>query len=227
MSSRLIYLKCFCQINKLSFLIKNNNEHKFFLSFFKEVYCPHVNPPEFGLISSDKPSTQWGYPLNTTLEFTCVQGYRLENSVLRLHVCSSNGTWLGSDRMICMPLVTPTTTTTTTRSTTSNITASTIASKATVSTKPSSQIQYRYEACKIDTTSIIISYANSINTNLVQSVNDFVFKNATIGNFIEHGSSVGYHCKANALIIYMAKCINGTLLMEQNCNELTKGWSLQ
>lgn len=56
----------------------------------------------------------------------------------------------------------------------------------------------------------------------MQSVNDFVFQNATIGNFIEHGATVSYYCKANNLITYTAKCINATLLMEQNCNELTK-----
>lgn len=190
-----------------------------------------MSPPEYSLINSNKQSTPSGYPLNTTLEFTCVQGYRLEGS--RLHTCSADGTWHG-ERVTCVAL---TTTTTTTRTTTTITTRTTsildrvkdgrVTGLSQQQTTLSSSLssgppRSRYEACKIDTSSIIISYANSINTNMMQSVNDFVFQNATIGNFIEHSATVSYYCKANNLILYTAKCINGTLLMEQNCNELTK-----
>jgi hypothetical protein len=76
---------------------------------------------------------------------------------------------------------------------------------------------YEYESCRIDTSSILISYSNSLNTQF-PSVNDFVFLNGTIG--VEHGTSVSYYCKSNSFVTYQARCNNGTLLMEQNCNEL-------
>lgn len=176
-----------------------------------------MSPPEYGLISANKQSTSHGYPSNTTLEFTCIQGYRLEGS--RWHLCTGEGKWSG-DRVSCTQV---TTTPTTTTSTTMVVISST-RSPLFMSSSSSSNPRSRYESCKIDTSSIIISYANSINTNFVQSVNDFVFENASIGTFIEHGAMVGYHCKAHSVITYMAKCINGTLLMEQNCNELSKGY---
>jgi hypothetical protein len=178
-----------------------------------------VSPPEYGLINSNKQSTSSGYPLNTSLEFACVQGYRLQGT--RVHVCSLNGTWTG-ERVTCTLIET-----TTNRF--SSHTSSSIKNTLEQQQQQQQQQQHqqptqrsRHEACKIDTSSIIISYANSINTNYVQSVNDFVFQNVTIGDFIEHGTMASYYCKANNFIAYSAKCINGTLLMEQNCNELTK-----
>lgn len=139
-----------------------------------------------------------------------------------MHVCGSDGRWHG-DRVVCVAIVETTTPPPPAVKTyfPSDRVGTSTPLVATASS-PSLSRSSRYEACKIDTSSIIISYANSINTNMMQSVNDFVFQNATIGNFIEHGATVSYYCKANNLITYTAKCINGTLLMEQNCNELTK-----
>lgn len=77
------------------------------------------------------------------------------------------------------------------------------------------------QECKIDQSSMLISYTDTI-ASPTQSANDFVFINATIGSFIKNDESVTYNCKNNNITTYIAKCMNGTLLMQQNCNELTK-----
>jgi hypothetical protein len=77
------------------------------------------------------------------------------------------------------------------------------------------------QECKIDQSSMLISYTDTF-ASPTQSANDFIFINSTIGNFIKNDESVSYYCKNNNITTYFAKCMNGTLLMQQNCNELIK-----
>jgi hypothetical protein len=181
--------------------------------------CSFVSPPENGLIHANKQFRQNGYPINTTLEFTCQEGYKLYGS--KYFNCASNGVngeWMG-DIPECVKEVesTPTYSLTSTLASTKN---------GDFLIKPNEKDPIKQEdiinqECKIDQSSMLISYTDTY-ASPSQSANDFVFINSTIGNYIKHDESVTYYCKNNNITTYIAKCMNGTLLMQQNCNELTK-----
>lgn len=162
-----------------------------------ELYCPLINSPENGMINSNKQPTSTGYPLNTTVEYSCTSGFRLKGSNRRICVeKEEKAEWFGEGGLC---------------EATNDLT-----------TLPVIQAVYVEESCKIDSSSMLISYSN---LNEIQSQSfddDFIFLNGTIGGFIKHGQTVLYYCKTNNLINYSAKCINGTLLMQQNCNEFIK-----
>lgn len=210
------------------------------------IYCPFINPPENGLINTNKQSISSGYLVNTTIEFSCIQGYQLQGS--KYHNCQDiNGTGLWVGHMVkCVPI--------TTTSTTSRVTSTTTSSSTTmldnsddddiddegdeeelndipsttrsVSTKKiqdsiSETSKILHEPCKIDPSSMLVSYSNLPLTN-IQVGDEYIFINATIGNYIQNGDTVGYNCRSNTLVNYYAKCLNGTLFMQQNCNELAR-----
>ena len=147
--------------------------------------------------SSNIKSTKYGFDVNTTLEYSCVAGYRLVGDSFR--VCSSNGEWIDKKQPHCLPIEPDTT-------------------KA-VNSLPVSQLTWKELKCKIDSSSMLFSY-NDLSI-AIQSQNEFLFLNATPGSFIEHGTSVSYFCKETEIEhVYFAKCFNGTLVTQQNCNEL-------
>lgn len=183
-----------------------------------ELSCPFVNPPENGLINTNKQSTSNGYSLNTTLEFSCLPGYKLHGS--RIYVCISNGThavWKG-ETVSCMLDAHKPTTTTTQQTTTTTISLD----KPDTSNQIGQDINENLiESCKIDQSSTLMAHSNLIPT--VQSLNEYIFLNTTIGNFIQNGIAVAYQCRTSKLITHNAKCINGTLYMQQNCDDLGRG----
>lgn len=167
----------------------------------QELFCPFKYPPENGLINSSGQATSSGYALNTTIEFKCVKGYKLRGP--RIILCKERSNveqadWSEVENVTCEidPEV----------------------------LKAVTKIEYLEESCKIDFSSMLISYS-SLDQAPTQTQNfndDFVFINATIGEFIRHEQTVLYFCKTKSQISYTAKCLNGTLLMQQNCNELKK-----
>ena len=51
------------------------------------------------------------------------------------------------------------------------------------------------------------------------SSNDFYFINSTSDGMLENDKTARYYCKDTPNESYLAKCLNGTLLMEQSCDE--------
>jgi hypothetical protein len=84
------------------------------------------------------------------------------------------------------------------------------------------EINVNYEPCKIDAASMLLSYANSNDAVPINTFEEFIFENATQGEYIDHGQTVSYHCINNMAAIYAAKCLNGTLFLQQSCHELRK-----
>jgi len=163
--------------------------------------------------SNSKP-TKHGFNVNTTLEYACVAGYRLVGAIYRQ--CSSNGEWIDKKQAYCLPIESITTTasdSTDTANAKSTVTSLLVTQSAMI-------VQTSKEQnCRIDSSSMLFSY-NDLSI-AIQSQNEFLFLNATQGSFIEHGTSVSYFCKETEIDhVYFAKCFNGTLVTQQNCNEL-------
>lgn len=73
--------------------------------------------------------------------------------------------------------------------------------------------------CKLNSAFQLISYANNVGPSTDSSdSDDFVFSNVT--SPLNHGSSAIYKCQRNLKNSYMARCSNGTLIMQQNCNSI-------
>ncbi len=227
---------------------------------FKDQFCPFVDPPENGLISSNRLSTPNGFLPNTTIEFTCLPGYTLHG--MRFYQCMENvelsrAEWSDQMSIKCEPEIT--TTTLSESTTTSTITTMTtihymggsaeadnidddigevdfvrddedengsIVNSNNNQNKDDQQppnASVNFEACKIDAASMLLSYANSNDAVPINGFDEFIFENATHGEYIDHGETVLYHCISNMEAIYAAKCSNGTLFLQQNCHELRKG----
>jgi hypothetical protein len=133
--------------------------------------------------------------------------------------CSWNGEWIDKKQPYCVPIEAITTTDSTTTFTISSKTTKNTVNTILV-TQPVSIIQTsKDQKCRIDSSSMLFSY-NDLSI-AIQSQNEFLFLNATPGSLIEHGTSVNYFCKETDIDhVYFAKCFNGTLVTQQNCNEL-------
>jgi hypothetical protein len=175
-------------------------------------------------------ATQNGYPLNTTIDISCMNGFRLKGQ--KHYKCiekeNSIASWNSEINVNCVPETTkPTTIVTTTTSTSTthyfdkNYSLEDDIDPESYAKKTSKSHVY-YESCKIDSSSMLLSFSNLINSPL-QLFNEFIFKNASVGSFIEHDSTAAYHCAGNSNANYIAKCLNGTLFMQQNCNEVNSG----
>ena len=83
-------------------------------------------------------------------------------------------------------------------------------------------VNMKEQNCKIDSSSMLFNYGGNFDsTTLIQTQNEFIFLNATPGSFIEDGATVSYYCKDSEIEhVFYAKCFNGTLVTQQNCNEL-------
>ena len=193
------------------------------------MYCPFVNPPENGLITTNKETTPNGYHLNTTVEFSCLDGYTLIGSKFNLCVSSSNetsiGYWKGGPAT-CIPKTTTQTTSSssTTEKTATTTTTSTNADISILSTtsglKPHQLVDHDWSMCKLDLSSTLVSYQESLITT--QCMDNYRFLNATMGSFLANNELVTYQCFHSSTTSYNAKCLNGTLYLQQNCNEILK-----
>ena len=204
----------------------------------QEFYCPFVSPPENGRIHSNKLSTLNGYPINTSIEFSCLPGYHLKGT--RQYNCIerrsnfSGGEWNEPVRINCQREFIASTTISTAVIFKTVPALSTSTTKATFeytnlgeyiesAAAESPDLSSPFESCKIDSSSMLLSYANMMSAVAMQMFDEFVFSNASIGTYIHHGGTVSYSCvKYQPTAVYVAKCLNGTLFMQQNCNELSK-----
>lgn len=59
---------------------------------------------------------------------------------------------------------------------------------------------------------------NESSRNNIADSDNFAF--AQNSGFIEHERSSGYYCKDDKSTHYVARCLNGKLFMEKNCDEL-------
>jgi hypothetical protein len=136
-----------------------------------------VSPPENGLINSNKQFKKHGYPVNTTLEFSCLPGFKLYGS--RPHTCVTDGyrgEWIG-DRVQCRPEETSThvVSPTTVSMKASDVNEASIVHDEDILFKPYEKIEINksiksedesaeivYEECKIDQSSMLISYSDII-----------------------------------------------------------------
>lgn len=128
--------------------------------------------------------------------------------------CNQDGKWLG-DFPYCIALPTTTMKTTTTTTTTATTTKRLTTSVTTTVPQPKTEID-----CKLNTESILVTYSTNLASKIYDS-NDFVFLAAN--EILRHEESSSYYCKSYRNTHYIAKCLNGTLIMEQDCTELPTG----
>ena len=164
-----------------------------------------MSPPENGLINANKESTSSGYLLNTTLEFSCIHGYSLVGS--RFNLCTNNGThvhWKGGPA-ICLPITTIMTT-----NAPSNAQTTTI-------------IAVSASTCKLDLASSVVSFHNTT-TIVKQCMDNYRFLNASFDSLVPNNAALVYQCLHTTADVFNAKCMNGTLHLQQNCHELIKSY---
>jgi hypothetical protein len=158
------------------------------------------------LINANKQSVTNGYLLNTTLEFSCLNGYTLVGSKINLCVSNfTNGYWKGGTAL-CLPIstISPTTTITTD--------ATTI--------KSQTDYSLSMYTCKLDLASTLVSFQDTTMSTLC--MDNYKFLNASFGSYLSNNALVIYQCLNTNLEKFSAKCLNGTLYLQQNCNELIK-----
>lgn len=171
-----------------------------------------------------------GYPLHTVLDFSCLPGYNLNGS--KQYHCLERADLSGADwseeiSVSCLPNPTTrsTITTRTTTSTTTSTTTTLVTTSLTSATRHAPPSHTKYESCRIDSSSMLLSYSSLITISTPHIFNELAFTNVSVGNYVEHGQSAAYSCK-NHPGTFLARCLNGTLFMQQNCHELlSKGIS--
>jgi hypothetical protein len=199
------------------------------------MYCPFISPPTNGLMHSSQSPNLKGYSLNTTIQFSCHEGYRLEgNHTVVCVLQGSNVAWKG-EHVSCQKTTTTrkTTTSTTTLTTTTSATSRITSSKQTATTtrtllntqdsNESNQVDYinlfSESDCRLDS-SILISFSNLVTT--VQSFEEYIFLNISVGKHLVNGESIKYKCRNDVDSFYFGKCLNGTIYMQKNCNYAVK-----
>jgi hypothetical protein len=163
-------------------------------------------------MSSSKKSTQHGYPFNTTVEFNCLKGFKLSGS--KVFTCESSGHWKG-EKPACMREM-----------------GSTLLTTPTSSSSKATHVELDETAdsnsnCRLDLSmSELESLANEVvdgGSNKHESSSEFVFINQTSNRaapyYLSNGLSISYYCRTNEMLHYVAKCMNGSLIMEHNCNQ--------
>jgi hypothetical protein len=200
------------------------------------MYCPFISPPANGLMHSSQSANLKGYSLNTTIEFSCLDGFRLVGSQAAVCVAqSSNAAWKG-EHVTCQKITTTrrTTTSTTTTSTTTTSTATSSTMRTTSSKQTTTQLSgqdaneskeidyinvFSESDCRLDS-SILISFSNIVTT--VRSFEEYIFLNISVGKHLVNGESIKYKCRNDENSFYFGKCLNGTIYMQKNCNYAVK-----
>jgi hypothetical protein len=146
-------------------------------------------------MSTSKKSTQYGYPFNTTVEFNCLKGFKQSGS--KMFLCEPSGQWKG-DKPACVREA-----------------GTTLPTTLTSSLAPIAD-EEENSNCRLD-----LSLSELELTNNEGSSGGFVFKNYTSNgaSYLRNGLSISYYCRSNEMLHYVAKCVNGSLIMEHNCNQ--------
>jgi hypothetical protein len=168
---------------------------------YEDVYCSTPEIPDHALVTTTQIKTEKGYPYNTIMEFTCLDGYFMQGS--NKQTCSMSGQWSISNTT-CTKIVTTTSTTTTTN--------------------------FVILLKNINTEFTALENQNSTNDVANCFVADFsenknvLLDNSSFSNhlaILKNNESVYYACKtatANGFL-FKAICLNGSLNFEERCEE--------
>jgi len=177
--------------------------------FFKDIFCPEIHAPENGMLTTTNLVNTKGYPVDTEMTFSCLDGFEIRGSILLK--CSKNSKWIG-DIPSCQRVESqvkhdkPAKKMDDDEQKNSIEIKSTNISNEVTRDESKSQRMMQLSGCIIHSSSNLFT-------------NEIFVLNKTLAQFMEHGDLFKYSCERNSLAQYKASCNNGSLLLEFKCDE--------